>query len=199
MGRRTQSRGGSVSVPQLKTNIELSHRYRYTSTAGTLTTITDSLLLTAAGVSARTSTLGDAIFQSVKVVAVEIWTPPASQGAAATCSILWPSTNTSPAREVSDTTVSTAVPAHVRAQPPPNSLCGFWQEGTEEPLFSLIAPPGSIIDVTLALIALDGDPPTGTPLTATLVAANPGSMYYCSLDSNVAAGSIYKPVSLTSA
>jgi len=201
--RVRQPRSSHIQGPrQLKTNIEIKHQYRFSSTSATLTDITATRLLTAAGVSANTlGTGGNSIYQSVKVNRIEIWSPPASQGANTTCSVLFPATNASPAREITDTTVSVTEPAHVLATPPPNALCGFWSDGSAgfgaQVLFSLVAPPGSIIDVWLSLIIRDG--PAATAATAVLVGGTVGAIYYTSLDSGTSAGSIYKPIGLTTA
>lgn len=178
--------------------MELRHQFRFTSSNGAAKAITDQLLLTAAGVAANTAgTTGTAIHQTVKVNQIEIWSPPASQGAAVTCSVLFPASINSPAREITDTTVSTAQPAHVVCSPPQKSLAGFWQEGVGNTMFTLTAPAGSIIDIWLSLIIADGVQPTAN--TATLVGGTSGAIYYCSLDSSTAAGSVYKPVGLTTA
>jgi hypothetical protein len=190
------SRGGANHPPQLNANVELKHQYRYISTSGASTTITDSLLLTAAGVNANTAILGSPIMRCVKVNRIEIWAPPASQGAAVTCSILYPASAANPMpREVSDTSVSVSSPAHVVSTPPPNSLPSFWQAGTGANLFTLVAPPGSIIDVWLSMVINDN---SAVPTTAVLVGASVGATYYCSLDSATKAGSIYQAVSLSS-
>lgn len=192
--RQAGKNGKEIDRPsQFFANPEVSRRYRFTSSSGTSTAITTSLLLNACGVAATAANTGSAIFQSVKVRQIEIWTPPAAQGAAATCSVLWPAGNQSQPREVSDTTVSVASPAHVRTSPPPGSLAGFWTTSAAT-LFTLVAPPGSIIDVWVSLIMGDGTTSSGT---ATLVGATAGRIYYCALDSSTAAGSIYPPVSLT--
>jgi len=177
----------------IRANLEMKHHYRFTSSAATLTSITDTLLLTAAGVMAVSATAANSIHRTVKVNRIEVWTPPAAQGSAATCSVAFPAPNNSPAREYSDTTISTAEPAHVIAVPPPQSLCSFWQSGTGVTMFNLVAPAGSIIDVWLSLVI--GDATLGA--AAVLVGATTGVMYYCSLDSATAAGSIYTPVGLT--
>lgn len=182
---------------QLRANIEVKHQYRFTSTSGGVTVITDQLLLSAAGVMATTTTVGHSLFNAVKLQKVEIWTPPAAQGAAVTCSVLWPPGNNSPSREVSDTSVSVTAPAHIVTTPPPNSLCGFWNSGAGATLFTIVAPPGSIIDVSMSLVMNDGAPANSQ--AATLVAATVGHVYYCSLDSNISAGSVYLPVSLSTA
>lgn len=192
--RRSRVARAELTGPsQLKTNVELKHQYRFVSSSATLTSITDSLLLTAAGVMASTAVLGHSLYRTVKLNRIEIWTPPASQGAAATCSVFFPAGNNNPSREFSDTTVSVSVPAHVNTVPPPRSISSFWQSNTGALLCQLVAPPGSLIDVWVSLILHDGT----TGATATLVGATAGIVYYCSLDSATAAGSLYTPVSLT--
>jgi len=180
---------------QLKTNLEHTHQFRFVSTSATLTAITDATLLTACGVVAQSAVAGDNIRNTVKVNQIEIWTPPASQGAAATCSVLFPASQRSQAREYTDTTVSVSTPAHVKCQPPRESLCSFWVNGSASiPLFSLSAPTGSIIDIWVAMVDGDGEPPI---VGAVLVGATQGVVYYCCLDSFTFATGIYKPVGLT--
>jgi hypothetical protein len=193
-------RGAATNAPtQLRTNIEHAHQFRFVSTSATLTAISDATLLHACGVTATTATAGFAIRQTVRVNQIEIWAPPASQGAAATCSVLFPSSQRSQAREVTDTSVSVATPAHVRCGPPADSLCSFWVDGNGPvSLFSLSAPPGSIIDVWVSLVDRDGIGDIDQ-LPAVLVGATVGSVYYCSLDSSTSAGSLYKPIGLTTA
>jgi hypothetical protein len=188
----------AVHPPQLRTNIIVRHKYRYVSNSGTSTLVDRQNIATAAGVLATSAVLGKTIFQSLRVVEIEMWTPPASQGAAATCSVLWTGNSGfyASAVEVSDTSVSTAEPAHIRAKPPKNSESSFWgNAGTSDGLFSLVAPPGTIIDLTVELVLADGN---ATGLNATLVGATIGAIYYCSLDSSTSAGSRYLPVSLVS-
>jgi hypothetical protein len=189
-----RARNGPV---QLRTNIEHSHQFRFTSTSAALTAITDYTLLAACGVSAATAVSGAPIRGSVRVSRIELWTPPASQGASVTCSVLFPATARSQAREVTDTSVSVATPAHVVCGPPAESLCSFWSDGNAGvTFFSLSAPPGSIIDVWVSMVDRDGSADiTGYP--ATLVGATIGAVYYTSLDSETSAGSLYKPVGLT--
>jgi hypothetical protein len=180
---------------QLKTNIEVKHQYRFVSSSANVTNITDTLISTAVGVSASTAILGHQLFECLKVNRIEIWSPPASQGAAVTCSVLFPAANQSQAREYTDTSVSVANPAHVVCTPPPLSLCAFWTSGfSGNTMFTLVAPPGSIIDLWVSLIL--NDPVSSN--TATLVGATVGGVYYCSLDSATKAGSIYQSVGLTS-
>jgi len=176
--------------------VQLQHTFRFTSTSGTVTAITAKGLLLAAGaLGTITNSTVTSPFASVKLQKVEIWTPPASQGASSTCSVEWASQSNANNQEISDTTVSVATPAHVRASPPRNSLASFWQSPgiTNNQLFNLIAPAGSIIDVTLSLIMQDDD--NGAAITGAVATAVVGTVYYLALD-NVATH-IYPPVSLT--
>jgi len=189
------SRSPPNGPSQLKTNLEHTHQFRFVSTSATPTAITDSTLVDACGVVAFDATNGYNIRNTVRVNQVEIWTPPASQGASATCSVLWPATQRSQAREITDTTVSVATPAHVNCGPPANSLASFWVNGSASiPMFTLTAPVGSIIDVWISMVDGDGEAPT---VGATLVGATTGTVYYCCLDSVTNATGIYKPVGLS--
>lgn len=181
---------------QLRANLEHTHQFRFTSTTATLTAISDTTLLAACGVCAVSAVSGAPIRYTVRLKQIEIFTPPAAQGAAATCSVLWPATQRSQAREVSDTTVSTAQPAHLVTTPPAESLAAFWVNGSlGQGLCFISAPSGSIIDVWVQLV--DGDGASTGGSNAVLVGATTGVVYYTCLDSLTNATGIYKPVSLT--
>lgn len=178
--------------PQLRTNVTINHRYRFTSTNAASTSILDSDLLGIAGAvcSVANSTLR-MIAASTKLHSVEVWTPPASQGAAATCSLQWASTTFSPTVEVSDTSVSVAEPAHIVATPPPGSASSFWMGAAGNAVMTLVCPVGSIIDVTCTHLLMD----TGAAGTAYTVAAGVlGALYFLPLDGDT---DLYPPVSLT--
>jgi len=200
--RRIGREAARFGPAQLRTNLEFKHQFRFTSSSATPKAITADLLIPACGVVATSAVLGHSIFQSVKVNRIEVWTPPPSQGSFATCSVLFPATTQSQAREYTDTTVSVTQPAHILCTPPPLSLCGFFTDGlaiggVANPLFTLTAPSGSIIDVWVSLVLNDGTHPNDANTMATLVGATTGSLYFCSLDSSTSAGSIYTPVGLT--
>jgi len=199
---RIRQRPSSMTHPQrsngpaqFRANIEHSHQFRFVSTSGVATGVTDNAVLCALGTVASSAVLGRPIRQSFRINQIEIWSPPASQGASVTCSVLFPVSQRSQAREVSDTSVSVTQPAHVRCGPPAESLCAFWNNGAAAAnLFTLVAPPGSIIDLWVTMVDGDG---AASATTATLVGATTGAVYYSALDSTVSAGSIYQPVSLT--
>lgn len=189
--RSAKNRGGAV--PQLRTNVIVKHRYRFTSTSASLKTIKDDDLIGIAGAvcSVANSTL-NAVAASVKIHEVEIWSPPASQGSAATCSIEWLSTY-SPTIEVSDTTVSVSEPAHIKCKPPPGSAASFWiNPGSVQNIMQVSAPIGSIIDVKCSHVLVD----TGTAGRNFSVSAGTlGTLYYLALDQS--SGHAYTPTSLT--
>lgn len=167
--------------------------YRFVSTSGTITSVSPSDLMTASGtICTVANTTCTSMFGTVKVNRIEIWTPPASQGASATCSCEFFGTSNTPSREFSDTSISVATPAHLVAVPPPQSLASFWQGASGTALFKLTAPVGSIIDVWLSLIMNDDEV---TIVTRAVSTATLGSIYYLGLDST--ATTRYVPVSLT--
>jgi len=196
---RSQRRGFlaiQAGPPQLRSNVMLAHRYRFTSSSGTATTINSSSLLFAAGcVGSTTNSAVTTFFGSVRIRRVEVWAPPASQGAFSTCSLEFNGQAAANTMEISDTSVNPSEPAHIVAVPPKNSLASFWQTpdaGTNN-LFVLMAPTGSIIDVVLDLVLWDDEDSNQTRSVAT---AAVGKVYYLALD-NGNATHIYTPVSLT--
>jgi hypothetical protein len=183
---------GLMHPPQLRTNVIVKHRYRFTSTSATPQTIVDNDVVGIAGAvcSVANATL-NLIAASVKIHSIEIWSPPASQGSAATCSVEWLSTF-SPTIEVSDTTVSVSEPAHIRASPPSGSAASFWiNPASAQNIMKVMAPVGSIIDVKCTHLLID----EGTAGASYAVAAGTlGVLYYLPLDG---ASDVYLPTSLT--
>jgi len=191
---RQMATSSSRHPPQLESNIRVTHRFRFVSTNGALTGVTGESLAGAVGaVGTLLNSLVSVSADFVRVSYVEMWTPPAAQGDSATCSINWSGTANSPDVEFSDTTVSVTDAAHVRSVPPRNSLAGFWQAASSNTtVFSLIAPPGTIIDVRISFILSDSGALTQTIAVAT---AALGETYYLSLDPSFATH-YYVPQSL---
>jgi hypothetical protein len=182
-----------MAPSQIKSNIELVHRYRFVSSSPTPTAITGSSLLGCLGTVCTASNAQLVpFFGSVRVQSIEIWAPPAAQGGAATCSVEWIGSNNTPNREHSDTTVSTAQPAHVKAVPPPQSLASFWSTFASGSVATITAPTGSIIDLVVSAILFDDTNNTGT---YTVTTSTLGNVYYLSLDP--VASHRFAPVSLT--
>lgn len=200
-GKGGKGSGGGLrkSQPsQFASNVSFGHTYRFVSTNATPTGVTVGSLLAAAGnVCTVSNSTVTSFFGSVKVNRIAMWAPPAAQGSSATASVNWIGAANSSNREVSDTTVSTAIPAHVNSRPPINSLASFWSNGSNAAatLFTLVAPPGTIIDVSMSLILQDDDAIDSIVDTAVATATFTNT-YYLSLDPN--ATHRYTPVSLTS-
>ena len=196
MPRRNKQRAKvrRLNPPQIPTNVAVRHIYRFRSTSATTTVIQDTNLCDIGGAMCTVvNTALRPLALTVKVHSVAIWAPPASQGAAATCSIAWTSLggNTYLQEiEVSDTTVSTAVPAHVHAKPPPGSGASVWLGRGGVSIFWLTAPVGSVIDVDCTHV-LNDTVDLGTALG--VAAGNLGQLYWPPLDGVT---DVYLPVSL---
>lgn len=198
--RQNKYSGATRSVrghpPQLRTNVMLSHTYRYTATSAQASTqfSTAALLLAAGCVGTVLNTTVTSVFQSVRVRRLSIYSPPASQGSFATCSVEWNGTVGSGTQEVSDTSNSVSQPAMISSAPPRNSLGGFWSSSVSNTaLFTIICPAGSIIDLSLDLIMSDDETANPTRAVATAVL---GTTYYLALDNGAGTHNLV-PVSLT--
>jgi hypothetical protein len=186
---------GLMTPRQIKSNIVFDHVYRFVSSSGTATAITVTGLAGASGtMGVATNAVVHTLYESVILRSVEIFSPPASQGSSVTCSILWEGTVNSPEMEVSDTSVSVAKPAHVHSSAPEKSLGSFWNQiisANNPTLCTIVAPSGSIIDVSLGLILSDeGSASQGISVTTCVG----GEIYYLALDGP--STHIYTPVSL---
>jgi len=189
-----RSQGSTTQPPMLETNVRVHHRYRFAATSAFSGAVTFVDIAGAMGVFGTvTNTTVVAWTSSLKIRGIEMWTPPASQGASATCSIDWFSTTNQPSMEYSDTTISTARPAHVKSRPPAKSLASFWQQaGSASTAFTLVAPAGTIIDLDVDGIMIDLDVVGVTFAPATVVVGKP---YYLALDGF--ASNLLVPVSMT--
>jgi hypothetical protein len=184
-----------MKPPQLKSNLVTTHKFRFLSSTNNVQTITAQELITMCGNVAATTTSAYSIWGAVKLKRVSVWAPPPSQGSAITTSCVW-SAGTSGQNfvnmEVSDTSNSVATPAVIHTSPPKESQASFWQNvGNNADLFNLVAPTGSIIDVTVDMVLADNELP---PIDSTVVAATVGDIYFSGLNGW---GGTYAPVSLS--
>jgi hypothetical protein len=190
--RQPRNRNEQWNPPQLQSNIIVKHRYRFRSTSATATSISDTNLIQVGGLMVTAAnTTARAIMNTVKIHSVEVWAPPASQGAASTCAIEWASSQFSSQKEVTDTTVSVALPAYVKAFPPKGSPPSFWLLGSNSAIFKVTAPVGSVIDVLLSHVMLDTDVAGDS---YTIASGGLGIVFYPPLDG---ATDLFVPVSLT--
>ncbi len=169
-----------MGPPQMSSNIVKKHKYRFVASSAFSGAISSLQCFGASGTIGtvlNTTVVGKN--QSMRIISIELWSPPPSQGSSATCSIEWAGTNQSPTQEFSDTSISVTKPAHVFSRPPLDSLCAFWQTAPSiNTMMNLVCPAGTIIDLKLALIECDGE----SPVTFAVSTAVLGQSYYLALD-----------------
>ncbi len=195
----------SLKIPSLQTNVVLRHKYRFVAPTGTdqassgaggIVT-SDKLMLamgcvgTGGGSPANTEVAS--IFQSVRIVEIEMWAPyvqytnTTPSSGPGRVSVQWVGTFGA-FTEISDVTYSNAILAHVRARPPRMSSASFWSEATVGlQLFTIGASGGAVVDITVEGVLSDDTATvagatinnTASPPYATVLAA--GTMAYGSL------------------
>lgn len=202
---RAQS-GSSVSMrvinpPSIPSAVIVKRRYRFVASAATAsggTNVSTDGLLGVMGVMAATSTTAFKLFRAARIRQVEIWAP--SSGTVSgfpngTVELKWSDDDTnSPGLQFSATSLSTGVPAHIKATPPPNSSAAFWfNTTTGENMFTITCPAQSIIDVTMEGIMNDDLVAIATAGVTSKIA---GVVYYEPLDYTA---NNFQPVALPSA
>ncbi len=192
--RRSNSRLGSANPPQMLSNVVLQHKFRYLSSGSFSGTIASNQILNSLGVVCTVvNTTAVTLFKSFRLTSVEIWSPPASQGAASTISIEWLGSGNSPSKEYSDTTLSVSRNAHIRCSPPKQSLASFWQNGgTTVNYFTLNVPAATVIDLHYEYIEQDDE---AAPSTVAIATGVLGNTYYLALDHGTS--DLLVPVRLT--
>jgi len=179
--------------PQFVNTVQIRKTYRYTSTSGASTTIVDADIVSCSGAMGTvTNSKVNLTGYTAKLHKISVWTPPASQGAAATCSVQWyNSTGADLGPEVSDTSNSVTMPAKLSARPPRGSLASFWLGTAGTPILVLVCPAGSIIDID-ATVQLA----TVATVQVTVGTAVVGTPYWLALDQVGASTQHYVPVGL---
>lgn len=189
--RKSNSPKSRTQPPQIESVVSVTRTFRFRSTAGTASTISALNLCQAfGGIGTVTNTTIATLASAVKLHRISIWTPPASQGAVATCSVKWISATGGFTSELSDTSMSTAIPAHVSGRPPAGSRPSFQVASTSDPMFEIVAPTGSVIDVHATWMIRDQSNTSDTYAAATVTL---GQIYWLPLDGTA---DLYLPVSL---
>jgi hypothetical protein len=171
-----------IKPPQIVSNVRVTRVYRFRAAIATTQDISQNELINALGVMQTVvTTTATSIFNTVKVHRVSVWTPPDLSGSSAidrSCTITWNSAEGAvipSGIEVSDSTMSTAYPAHVSSKPPAGSIASFWltaYSGTAAlNLFTVACGVGSIIDVHCTGIMGDTNSASNLSYTTT---AGPG-------------------------
>lgn len=182
-----------MNPPQVLSNIVLNHKFRYLATGAYNGGVSPAQILGGLGVVCSVAnTTAALLFRSFKLNSVEIWCPPASQGAAASISIEWLGANNSPSLEHMDTTLSVSRNAHIFCRPPKNSVASFWQTTSATQLFSIMVPTGTVIDLNVTYIESDDEIAVSTVAIAT---GTLGNTYYLALDHGTS--DVLVPIRLT--
>jgi len=182
-GRRNGRSTNSLhSIPAFKSNIIVSHKFRYLCVAAINVDITNSALLQTFGsICTVLNSQGVAFGESFKVKNIKCWAPPPTQGSSATCSLEWTTTGSAVLYntnlEVSDTSINPSSPAYYSTTPPKGSNASFWQTAGTNVLLHIIAPIGSIIDIDVQYILAD-DNNVRLGVTYASGAATLGNVYY---------------------
>lgn len=190
-------------IPSFSSNVTVTRKFRFAAQSSAVVKISNNDILAALGSMCTTGGIsGYCLAQSYQLKQIEIWSPIASQGTSATCSIEW-TANSSAANfnsslQTSDTSINPLSPAHVRVRPPKGSVASFWQEPSASAinLMSITAPAASIIDLTVKYVLLD-DNANRVLTTYTSGVATLGFAYYGYLDNYETNPPVLKPVSLT--
>lgn len=187
-GRSRRKNRGQIQridrIPQLSVCPRITHRFRYNASAAlTNVAITYTDLVYSIQVAATTTTTY-AIFETVRVVKVEIWGPPAQDLVPVTVSCEYEGNTTIESlREVyTDTSIGSTDVAHVKCRPSFNTRAATWQGLGGTTAFYLNGPTHSIVDVTLETTIINNSSGDTVPQALTVVGATVGSVYYGRLD-----------------
>jgi len=166
--------------------------FRFQSSNGAFTALTSNSLLCAAGtVCTVANTTVTSFWGAMRLLRVEIVSPPPSQGSDVTALVNWAGSTFTPSRVIMSSSNSVARGARVVTSPPSGSIASFWQLASSTTLCSLNAFPGSYINVTLELMQQDDSEAVAS---ASISAGTLGTVYYLSADSN--STNYYTPTSL---
>jgi hypothetical protein len=171
-----------MDLPQLSPRVRVTKKFRLAATADLNGVgLTVNQLLGLCGCIATTTASASPIASAVKIESVELWGAPSSNAAATRVSLTWAAFGeTGLPSEVSDTSLSTARPAHLRAAPPDQSLASFWhvEPVVSQNLLTYYIPQGGIMDIVVSFQFKDvevNSPIAGSALTV-------GNLYHKNLD-----------------
>lgn len=182
MGSRSEF---GLQPPPHQANVVLRHKWRF-RTDGTNAGITATFLcnLLSVGYIANTSVSG--LFKAVRIRKITIWfraptTVAGTSTGVPSASVTWDNNATTsffPSNEVAAEAMSNALPTRLIARPPPRSLASDWAANAAGQLFVLKAPQGSLVEMDLEHVLLDGD----SGQTTATAACGVGYVYAMPLD-----------------
>lgn len=183
--------------PAIQGNTFVTQRLRFTPSSNlTNYPVSGDEMLQALGIMASSSTVAYALFGSFRVKEIEMWCCqiPTAGSPLATCAVSFPLGSTFQSnREYSDSSLSSASPAHLRVRPPGQEYASFWQTYTSTTAFMAFScTQNTIIDILFECVLRDGT--ANVPSTVAVTAATTGAIYYEPLDGH---GGVILPVSRT--
>ena len=136
------------------------------------------------------------VMAAARVRSIEVWAPAAAAGVA-TVAVEWsgtPGNMTGPKQLITDTTLGSARPAHVKTRAPRDSIAAMWffDGATGGAIIVLDSPQEAIIDFTCEFIVRNSE--GAVAVTAALAAATVGKMYVRRLDST--SSSLLVPIAM---
>lgn len=169
MARRTgRLQGGTPNRPQpFVPTPSFTHRFRFTAGSSlTRTPVTRACLLNLIEVETGMAT-AVRVFESIRVVDLEVWAPTTSSFASQEIAVEWNGAN-APSTIRSDVSMNLA-PAHVYTLPPRDSSAKWWSisgSSESEILVYLTAPSGSIVDLRVNARVIDHEAATAAEAPA---------------------------------
>jgi hypothetical protein len=154
---------------------------------GTITyqNLLDSILV------AATATQGYQLFEVVRIAEVEVWhCPMASSVSTVIVEFDGQNTGLIGDSKIHQDTSMGIHPAHVRARPGKMSQARLFQASGASTAFRLVAPSGSVVDVT---VELRGEYNAATTVATALVGATAGAVYRRGLDGQAIASTVLPP------
>jgi hypothetical protein len=143
-------------------------------------------------------------FSAVKVKSIKVWSAGdesvSGTPAPATVCVNWTGYSNSPNTLVTDSSVSTAFPAHVSARPPRQALASFWQSCDSTSVIAQInvGSTHTTIEVELEGVLYSLDPASSlTHAALSVTTATLAEVYYPALD--LTTGHVYPPLYLITA
>jgi len=187
--------------PAHNSAVVVNHTFRFLAMGSTSGQVSlQSLLATCGTIATVANTQGTKFVDSVKINSISIWSPPTS-GSKVT--LAWDSSAPIFTRPVvmSDTCLSTSVPAHIITRPPKSELYADWMcassNSSDVNICLITVGAGAVIDVNLSFQLYTGSSNiTSSTITYASGSAALGSVFYGYLDTS--ATHSFAPVDLVS-
>ncbi len=204
MARRERKRNNkSEAMGPLtnETNVIVNHKFLFSSTTGAKTLIGVGDVMTTLGVMGTGVALVSSIFKAFRIKRIRIWSTPTTLGVATTNGVEWLSSDSGVmTKEYTASSNNPNHPAYLDVRPTNSVAAWFWRSitniggGANTDLFSIVAPIGSVIELTVSGIVSDVNFANWgvAPAAASVV----GQVYYGGLDGIGAGTGLYPPIGL---